>query len=148
MSDKNIYYVTNKLGVIKYINGEHTRTDVKDNAEYVDIHTALINFHSNVGYLDGDVLYCIEKKGMSPYIVEHSDIPRHSIQYIDVSNNNSVTSYVSAYTEKEAMEGVLSDLKKNNDWAVFGEMALKIGRVDYKGVIDKESLVKHMGSYS
>lgn len=148
MSDKYIYYVTNKLGVVKYINGEHTRTDVKDNAEYIDIHTALINFHSNVGYLDGDVLYCIDKLTNIPFRVEDSDVPRHNIQYIDVSQNTSITTYISAYTEKEAMDSVLSDLKTNNDWVNFDGIMLKIGRVNYKGMIDKESLVKHMGSYS
>lgn len=147
MSDKNIYYVSNKLGVIKYINGEHTRTDVKDNAKYVDKHTALRNFHSNVGYLNGDVLYCVSKVNNIPFIVEHSDIPRHSIKYTDMLENMSITSYVSAYTEEEAMNSVLCDLKTNNDWVNFDGIMLKVGKVQYKGVIDKESLVKATGSY-
>lgn len=148
MSDKNIYYVSNKLGVIRYINGEHTRTDNKDYAVDVDINVALRNFHSNVGYLDGDVLYCIDKATKRSFIVEHSDIPRHRIKYTDVSENMSITSYVSAYTEKEAMDSVLFDLKTNNDWINFDGVMLKIGRVEYERVIDKEELVKAMGSYS
>jgi len=148
MYDKNIYYVTNKLGVIRYIDGEHTRTDNKDYAEYVDRKVALRNFHSNVGYLDGDVLYCIDKVTNIPFIVEHSDIPRHRIKYTEVLENMSITSYVSACTEKEAMDSVLFDLKTNNDWINFDGIMLKIGRVEYKGTIDKEELVKTMGSYS